>query len=336
MLCVLRLSTILLCFIEANYGIGLAPGLYCGLENCYDVLGIDRNNFQKSEVSKIYRRLAKRYHPDRVADHSKKAEAEQKFRLIASAYETLRDDDTRMDYDYYLDHPEQRAYNYYQYYRRRVAPKVDVRIVVIVTVTLISAFQYLSAKHKYHEALDFAIKQEKYRNGAREIAIQRGLIAEPDQMGRKEKKLKRENAEMIIRQIIAENMDIRGGYKKPSVYDTLLWAIISFPYILFRYIIWYFTWIYKYYIRNEEYDNEAKLYLIRKNMHLSESQFSCLSEAEQTSFIELELWKKTVYKKWKQAKDDEEKERLANSGRYKRYRRFMRNQAGNTITFLDE
>ena len=46
-----------------------------------------------------------------------KDEAEKKFRLIATAYETLKDDDVREEYDYYLDHPEERLYNYYQYYR---------------------------------------------------------------------------------------------------------------------------------------------------------------------------------------------------------------------------
>uniref|UniRef100_F1KX98 DnaJ dnj-2 n=1 Tax=Ascaris suum TaxID=6253 RepID=F1KX98_ASCSU len=193
--------------VKTAEAVGLAPGLYCGLENCYDVLGIDRGNFQKSDVSKSYRRLAKKYHPDKVIGESKKAEAEEKFRLVATAYETLRDDETRADYDYYLDHPEQRAYNYYQYYRRRVAPKVDVRIVIFATVTLISVFQFLSAKHKYQEALDYAIRQEKYRNGAREIAKERGLLS--DATGRKDKKSKRENTELIIRQIIEENMDIR-------------------------------------------------------------------------------------------------------------------------------
>uniref|UniRef100_F1L043 DnaJ dnj-2 n=1 Tax=Ascaris suum TaxID=6253 RepID=F1L043_ASCSU len=320
--------------VKTAEAVGLAPGLYCGLENCYDVLGIDRGNFQKSDVSKSYRRLAKKYHPDKVIGESKKAEAEEKFRLVATAYETLRDDETRADYDYYLDHPEQRAYNYYQYYRRRVAPKVDVRIVIFATVTLISVFQFLSAKHKYQEALDYAIRQEKYRNGAREIAKERGLLS--DATGRKDKKSKRENTELIIRQIIEENMDIRGGYRKPSIYDTLLWAIVSLPYTLARCLIWYLKWFIRYSIKKEEYDEEAKLYLIRKNMGLSEGQFSCLSMTEQQCFLEEELWRKDAYAEWKRIKEEEEKERLANSGRYKRYRRFMKNQAGNTLSFLDE
>lgn len=62
----------------------------------------------------------------------------------------------------------------------------------------------------------------------------------------------------------------------------------------------------------------------------------CLSMTEQQCFLEEELWRKDAYAEWKRIKEEEEKERLANSGRYKRYRRFMKNQAGNTLSFLDE
>lgn len=312
----------------------LAPGLYCGIQNCYDVLSIERDQFQKSDLAKIYRRLAKQYHPDKVSDQSRKAEAEEKFRQIATAYETLKDDETRADYDYYLDHPEQRAYNYYQYYRRRVTPKVDVRIVIVVTITLISLFQFLSAKHKYEEALDYVTKQEKYRNGAKEIARERGLL--PSEGSRRDKKSRKEDVELIIRKIIEENMDIRGGYKKPSVYDTLMWTIVTSPISFIRFITWYCKWIVRYWIRNQDYDEDAKLYLIRKNMKLSEGQFACLSDEEHAIFLEKELWKKDVYAEWKKAREAEEKEKLANSGRYKRYRRYMKNQAGNTISFVEE
>jgi len=32
-------------------------------------------------------------------------------------------------------------FNYYKYYRRRMAPKVDVRIVIVVTISIISVVQ---------------------------------------------------------------------------------------------------------------------------------------------------------------------------------------------------
>ena len=40
-----------------------------------------------------------------------------------------------------LDHPEEMWRNMYRYYRRRMAPKVDVRLVIAITITIISAVQ---------------------------------------------------------------------------------------------------------------------------------------------------------------------------------------------------
>lgn len=43
-----------------------------------------------------------------------KAEAEKKFMQIATAYETLRDEESRTEYDYMLEHPEEMWRNYYR------------------------------------------------------------------------------------------------------------------------------------------------------------------------------------------------------------------------------
>lgn len=53
----------------------------------------------------------------------------------------LQDEETRKDYDYMLDHPEEYYSHYYHYYSRRLAPKVDVRVVILVSVCAISVFQ---------------------------------------------------------------------------------------------------------------------------------------------------------------------------------------------------
>ena len=57
----------------------------------------------------------------------------------------LKDDESREEYNYMLDHPEEMWRNYYTYYRRRMAPKVDVRIVLIVTISIISGIQVRSS-----------------------------------------------------------------------------------------------------------------------------------------------------------------------------------------------
>lgn len=60
-------------------------------------------------------------------------------------YEILKDEETRIDYDYMLDNPEEYYRHYYHYYRRKMSPKVDVRLVILVTITVISVFQYYTA-----------------------------------------------------------------------------------------------------------------------------------------------------------------------------------------------
>ncbi len=64
---ILILLPILILLLPSSVdGVGLAPGLYCGLETCYDVLGIERESFNKTELSRIFRKLARQFHPDRV------------------------------------------------------------------------------------------------------------------------------------------------------------------------------------------------------------------------------------------------------------------------------
>uniref|UniRef100_A0A1I7WMH0 J domain-containing protein n=1 Tax=Heterorhabditis bacteriophora TaxID=37862 RepID=A0A1I7WMH0_HETBA len=64
----LWLAIIFICAFRPITAVGFAPELYCGLENCYDVLEIPREEFDRSKLSKIYRSLAKKYHPDKFKD----------------------------------------------------------------------------------------------------------------------------------------------------------------------------------------------------------------------------------------------------------------------------
>uniref|UniRef100_A0AC34RA04 J domain-containing protein n=1 Tax=Panagrolaimus sp. JU765 TaxID=591449 RepID=A0AC34RA04_9BILA len=318
-----------------SQAVGFAPGIYCGYENCYDVIGIDRGNFTKAELSKLYRKLARLYHPDRVKDKSKLEEAEVKFRLIATAYETLKDDETRGYYDYYLDHPEERYYNYYQYYRMRAAPKVDIRLVILATIIIISVVQYISATQKFSEAISYASSQVKFRNAAIEVARERKLL-EFDEKGKPKKKQKDgTDVEKVIQSIIVENINISGGYKPASLKDTFAFQIIVFPVTFKNFLVQRLRLAYRQY-SNKELTHEDKLFLIRKNLGLSTEQFKALDDAEIDGYLRDELWKEDACAKYKKQKELEEKEKLMNSGKYKQYKRFMKRNAGNTISFLEE
>ncbi len=64
-------------------------------KNYYKVLGV-KGNFTEDELKKKYRDLAKKYHPD-ANKGSKKAE--EYFKVVSLAYETLKDKKKRRDYD---------------------------------------------------------------------------------------------------------------------------------------------------------------------------------------------------------------------------------------------
>ncbi len=84
----------------------LIDGLYCGRENCYDLLNVTRSS-NKQEIVKGYRALAKKYHPDMAKTKDDKETFTEKFRAFANAYEILKDEETRADYDRMLDNPDQ-------------------------------------------------------------------------------------------------------------------------------------------------------------------------------------------------------------------------------------
>jgi curved DNA-binding protein len=60
----------------------------------YSILGLERGA-SDDDIRKAYRKLARKYHPD----VSKEANAEEKFKEIGEAYETLKDPEKRAAYD---------------------------------------------------------------------------------------------------------------------------------------------------------------------------------------------------------------------------------------------
>jgi molecular chaperone DnaJ len=64
-------------------------------DELYKTLGVSKKASEE-EIKKAYRKLARKYHPDR---NSGDAEAEEKFKEVQGAYDTLSDPEKRKEYD---------------------------------------------------------------------------------------------------------------------------------------------------------------------------------------------------------------------------------------------
>lgn len=263
------------------------------------------------------------------------------FFRSATAYEILRDTDARKDYDYMLDNPEEYYSHYYRYYRHRMAPKVDVRLVLVVTLTIISIIQYYSLWERYDSAIKYFMTVPKYRIKAMEILSEQQKLDDSTNKNGKKSRNKvskaelKEEQERKIREIIEEKMDIKGAYAKPRIYDVLWVQIIILPYTIAKYLHWYFSWIWRFTILRQPYGDEQKLYLIRKFMKLGQYQFDGLEDYEKQNFLDMELWIKENFVEWKTEQEEEMKAKLAESSRHKSYRRYMKNHGPGRMTFED-
>ena len=63
--------------------------------------------------------------------------------------------------------------------------------------------------------------------------------------------------------------------------------------------------------------------------------FQAQDEEEHQDYLDQELWIKENFTEWKQEKDDEMRAKMVQSGRYKQYKRYMRNHGPDRMTFDD-
>ena len=71
------------------------------MKNYYDELEVSKTA-SKEVIEKVYKLLAKKYHPDTTKEIDKQA-AEEKFKIISEAYEILSNDEKRKKYDLELE-----------------------------------------------------------------------------------------------------------------------------------------------------------------------------------------------------------------------------------------
>ena len=140
----------------------------------------------------------------------------------------------------------------------------DFRLVLAATISLISASQYYFGWTNYNEAIKCLSQIPKYKIQAMEIAKSEGLLKKDKKADRgKSKDILKEEEENVIRQIISEKMDIKGGYARPNWSDVLWVQLVILPYTFFKWTQFYLRWLWKFGIKRENYGLDEKLYVIR-------------------------------------------------------------------------
>ncbi|KAL0230399.1 hypothetical protein PCE1_003959 [Barthelona sp. PCE] len=164
----------------------------------YSYLGVEMTAETK-EIKKAYRRLAKRFHPDK----NKTEEAVDIFFKIQEAYETLGDAEKRKTYDIILktgakDVQYHGKHAYWTVEPYKFSP-VEITIFLVVFSSLITWVHWWYLNYR-HQRIIHKIKRMRVRKyGERKAAA------------------------------MGDDIDFKGGYQPPTINKLLPLEIIRFP-----------------------------------------------------------------------------------------------------------
>ncbi|KAG0474234.1 hypothetical protein HPP92_016091 [Vanilla planifolia] len=259
----------------------IACGIYCDEDDCYDLLGISQNA-NASEIKKAYYKLSLKYHPDKNPD----PESRKLFVKIANAYEILKDEATREQYDYAIAHPEEVFYNAARYYHAYYGHKTDPRIVLLGVLLVVSALQYLNRHSRYTQAINMVKKTPAYKNRLRALELERNGLASNKKKGNKQmdKKVEEELSNELELQI--------QGTEKPSIWSLFAMQFILLPYALGKMLLWRFCWFWRYQINKAPLTWDDACYLTQACLKIPHDAWQNIDKSAKQNLVMKRLWEK--------------------------------------------
>ncbi|KAL8214704.1 hypothetical protein R6Q57_004153 [Mikania cordata] len=269
-------SLLMIFFIQPSISI------YCDEDDCYDLLGVSQNA-NASEIKRAYYKLSLKHHPDKNPD----PESKKLFVKIANAYEILKDEVTRGQYDYAIEHPEEVFYNTARYYHAYYGHKTDPRAVLVGLLLVLSGIQYLNQWTRYNQAIDMVKRTPAYKNKLKSLELERtGAMPSKKKGGYKiDKKMQEDLSKELELQI--------KGAEKPSMWGLLGVRFILLPYTLGKLVLWHGCWYWRYKINKTSYSWEDASYLTRRALGAPPDSWEYLDESTKKDLIGRRLWVKS-------------------------------------------
>eukprot|EP00124_Ichthyophonus_hoferi_P003347 Ihof_evm6s285 gene=Ihof_evmTU6s285 len=287
--CILR-KLGLVCLLASSV-LALYEGMYCGKQNCYDVLGVEPTESKKN-IARVYRRLQKERHPDRnmeAMNNPATYEALQKeWHRIRTAYETLKDDESRKNYDHLLANPDEFFRHWWYYHRIRVSQQLNVWGVLVVLISIFSVCQYYFINWSYQHNLSGILEVD---DKILRHYINRAVNGGQESRVRTEegKDLPKEEQKKAIIELYGEEMAMEGNFNLCLWSDVLWCRLLTFPNWLPLQIMKWVRWYHRRYM-DEPYSHKEQEYLTRKALYLSQKAWEHHGEEERENLVSKQLW----------------------------------------------
>ncbi|PIA50729.1 hypothetical protein AQUCO_01200155v1 [Aquilegia coerulea] len=254
--------------------------IYCDEDDCYDLLGVSQSA-NSSEIKKAYYKLSLKHHPDKNPD----PESRKIFVKVANAYEILKDEATREQYDYAIAHPEEVFYNAARYYHAYYGHKTDPRAVLVGLLLVLSAFQYLNQWTRYTQAIDMVKKTPAYKNKLRALELERSGGLTNKKKGHKQ--IDKRTEEDFGKEL---ELQIKGA-EKPSMWGLIVVQLLVLPYTLSKLLFWNMWWFWRYRVQKASYSWNDACYLTQRSLRVPLEAWWNTDESMKEDLVLRRLWK---------------------------------------------
>eukprot|EP01083_Nonionella_stella_P154166 496416_1 len=254
---------------------------FCGEGiDCYEVLELTESATAE-EVSGSFKKLARKFHPDR---NPKRTEwAQDRFREIQLARDILSDTEKRQIYN---DVTKLRA--------RLYVPKESPVVVLLFVVAGCFGAAYFYQLSEYNFKRKSLLANNAIKNRLRVL-----LKSEGKAVRIKNNMLDIDVTDEQLTEAVKElNIRVKGGWSgsKPKILPIIV-ATPMLPIRLVVWSVWCIKWIIMYTILNCEYSHSDKEYLSYKSMDLTEFDWQQMTDEERQKNLDAELWKSRPSKK---------------------------------------